>query len=274
VRSCTIADDENTSQLITLTFVTYVFSFSMFPSQYMNNDIGYQEDFTRKMKDRTIKLAKTIDAAALAVLEAAKNQFWTGTTGYYANSGNALQVPDASKDDFYNQVQSLLMTMDFTGAPNIITNPQGMPLVRRNDNQGSNNGTNQSFQLSPYTWFQSNNVTNNGGIRSTAYIIPDGTVAIETRLDPDSLMGSKVGDVISWEAISVPLPGSKNALQMGAYYRKDCADASGLQSGTTGLTATLRESFQFSVDVCYATAYNSSISTRFNPIVKAELSAT
>lgn len=48
-RSCVIADNENTSKLYTLTWATLAVGFTMVPAAYMNNEIGYERDFNRKM---------------------------------------------------------------------------------------------------------------------------------------------------------------------------------------------------------------------------------
>lgn len=277
VRSCTIQDDENTSKLVTLTFATYAFGFTMYPSQYPNNDVKYQADFTRKLKNYLNQLAALLDGQGITTLENAKNQFWTGITAYYPQIGNALQVTQAQSNDYYNNVQSILETMDFYGKPHIVSSTSGQPKVRRLVNQGAGNAINEEFQLSPYDWHWTNRIPNAGGIQSTQYIVQEGSTAFETRIDPDSMAGNKIGDQIQWAKVNVPLPNSAYGLEMGSLYRKDCADASGLQTpntGVNGLTATLKESFQWSVDVVYSTAYNSAPSTRFNPIVKAEISAT
>ena len=49
VRTCTIGDDESSSALVTVTFATYQFGFTMIPGQYANNEIGYMADFERKI---------------------------------------------------------------------------------------------------------------------------------------------------------------------------------------------------------------------------------
>ncbi len=274
VRSCTIADDENTSKLITLSFATYAFGFTMYPSQYINNDIKYQGDFTRKLRNYLNQFFGLLDSQAIATLENAKNQFWTGITAYYPQVANALQVTQAQKNDYYNNVQSILETMDFYGTPHIISSTSGQPMVRRLTNQGAGNAINEEFQLQPYQWHWTNRIPNAGGIQSTQYIVQEGSTAFETRVDPDSEAGHDIGNFIEWNKVNVPIPNSAQSIEMGTLYRKDCADASGLQAGTTGLTATLKESFQWSVDVVFATAYNSAPSTRYNPIVKVEISAT
>lgn len=273
VRSCTVADSENTSALVTLTFVTYVFGFTMYPAQYENNDIKRQADFDRKMSDRLNLLAATLDTASVSHLETNKNIFWTGITGVpYSITSNSMQVPQASKNDFYNQAQSILERMDFYGAPQIATSPHGGPLVRRNLAQGQGNETNQNFQFDPYTFWWTNRITPESGFESKGYIVQDGTLAIETRVDHDARMGHSIGDEIQWGTVQMPLPGTIHGIELASYYRKECADGSPLSAGTTNNTRTLREMFEFSVDVCYASAYNSSPSTRFSPIVKFEVS--
>lgn len=277
VRSCTIADDENTSKLVTLTFTTYAFGFTMYPAQYKNNDIKYEADFTRKLKNYLDKLAALLDSQSIATMEAAKNQFWTGITAYYPQVANALQVTQAQKNDYYNNVQAIMETMDFYGKPHIIGSTSGSPMVRRLTNQGAGNAINEEFQLSPYEWHYTNRIPNAVGIQSTHYIVQEGTMGYESRIDPDSEMGSKVGTQIEWAKVNVPLPGTTYGLEMGSLYREDCADASGIQTPNTGVsgnTATKKESYQWSVDIVMTSAYNSSPSTRFNPIVKTEISAT
>jgi len=275
VRSCTIADDENTSKLVTLTFATLAFGFTMYPAMYENNDIKYQTDFTRKLKNYTNQLASVLDSAAIAALEAAKNQFWTGIAAYYPETADALQVTNAQKNDYYNNVQAILETMDFYGVPHIISSTSGSPLVRRLAEQGAGNTTNEAWQLTPYEFHWTNRIPNAGGIASTQYIVQEGSVGYETRVDPDSRLGHSVGNQIKWSTVNVPLPNTPNGITMGSLYREDCADASNIMtSGSTGLTATKREGFQWSVDIAFSTAYNSDPANRYNPIVKTEISAT
>lgn len=273
VRSCTIADDESTSQLVNLTFITYAFGFTMYPSQYTNNEIGYQADFNRKLNNRLIRFAATLDSQSIATLEANRNQFWDDID-QYPNLGNALRVTQAQRNDYYNQLQAIKETMDFYDAPYIVASTSSSPLVRRLDNQGSSNATNESFQLTPYTWLFTNRIPNGTGVAETHYTVSEGSTAIETRIDPDSEAGNMVGDYLQWSAVNVPLPNSSETLRMGSLFREDCADASGLQSPNTGVagkTATLRQSFSWSVDMTFATAYNSSAATRYAPILKTEI---
>jgi hypothetical protein len=60
---------------------------------------------------------------------------------------------------------------------------------------------------------------------------------------------------------------------MGYIYKSMCGDAAtdlaAYNTGVDGLTASMIESFYYSVDVAFITAYNSDPTTRFQPVVKA-----
>lgn len=271
VRRCTIQDAENDSALVTLTFATYAFGFTMTPGQHFNNDIGYQADFNHKFRKYLLKFASTLDSACIAKLAADKNIYWPAdVTNIYSQSGNALQVAQADRNDLYNQLSAIMETLDFYGEYDVAANTVHKPLVQRLINQGNANDENDAFQFQGYKWAYSNRITNGANKESTIYLMPQGSVAIENRNDPDAIMGSSVGDFKRWEEVMVPLVD----LKMGAYYHKDCADRSALHAGATGLTRTLVEGFEWSTDICLVTAYNSSPSTKASPIVKVEVATT
>lgn len=270
-RSCIIAPSENTSALVTLTFVTYAFAFTMTPARHFNNDVSYQSDFDRKMDKYLLKFAEVLDTAAVANLSTNKNTFFpAAVTNYYPVVGNALQVTQAQKNDFYNQLNAVEATMDWYGQTNVISSVTGMPMVDRLKAQGAGNSVNENFQFGGYEWYYTNRLTNGSGVQATMYTIPDGMVAVDNRNDPDAIAGSRVGNFKIWSQERMPIVN----LNMGAYYYEDCADQSALDASTTNLTRTKIEAYEFSTDICFINTYNSSPSTKYNPIVKTEISAT
>lgn len=271
VRSCTIADDENTSKKLALTFVTYSFGFTMVKNQYFNNNVDYQNDFTRKLDLRLLKFAALLDSQGYATLNNARNTYFPGDiSAYYPIVGNAMQVADSEKNDFYNNLESIMNTMDYYGKVNVITSTSGAPLVNRLKNQGAGNATNEEFQLDGYQWWKSNRVLNNAGIKSTNFAVTDGNVAVVNRNDPDAINGESVGNGLKkWDIVNVPIVN----MDMASYYYEDCADKSALQAGTTGLTRTKIEGYEWSTDVCFVTAYNSTPDTNYGPILKTEIAA-
>ncbi len=269
VRSCTIQDLENTSNLITLTFTTYAFGFTMIPSQYYNNDIGYEADFQKKLKAYLLKYAATLDSLCLAKLSADKNQYWgSPVTDIYSQSGNALQIPYTERSRFYNYATSILELMDFYDSSDVIANTGHKALISDLNAQGTSNDENDAFQFQGFNFGYTNRLTNGSGVNDTGYLIAPATVAIENRNSPDAILGHQTkGGEKQWEEVEVPIVNQK----MGAFYSQDCADRSALHSGTSGLTQTLVEGFEWSTDVVTITSYNSSPSTKYKPIVKFEI---
>lgn len=270
-RTCIVPAGENTSALVTLTFVTYAFGFTMTPAQHYNNDVGYQADFTRKLEDYLVVFAALLDSTAYNTANTARNQVWNADTlAHYPQTGNALQVPPSGSDDFYNVAPAIMSSMDYRGPYNVIGNTFHKPVVRRYMNQGDANAVNLAFQFDGFNFAYSNRVTNGAGAKSTILISPEGTYAVSNRNEPDAIARSKATDGTEWDEVTVPIVG----LNMGFKYNSRCADNSALNgAGTAGLTASLVESFQWSTDMVFATAYNSDIATRYNPIVKAEFLA-
>lgn len=270
VRSCTVADSENESNLVTLTFATLAFGFTMYPMQHYNNDIDrYQIDFDVKMEKYLLKLAAHMDSLCIDKLNTDKNQVWaTEVSNVYATTGNALQVPRSESDDMYNQLSAMMQYMDFYSSEyDILANTMHQTIVNRVRNQGAGNDTNDAFQFGPYSYGYSNRVANRSGVHSTLYALNPGSVAILNRNDPDALSGRKLKNGKEFGLARLPIVN----MDFGTYYMEDCTDASALHAGTGHLTRTVKESFEFSTDIVLMSAYNSDPATRYNPIIKAEV---
>lgn len=276
VRSCVIPADTETSALVRLTFVTYAFGFTMTPARHWNNDVSYQELFDQKLETYLIKLAATLDTAAVNTLNTNRNIYYPAAiTAYYPVIANALQVPLEDREDFFNKLDAILKEMDYYTGANIIGSTSLEPLIRRLFAQGTGNSVNEAFQFNPFRWHMTNRILNGAGIGQTLYAVPDGYVAMRNRNMPDNIIGSIIGGrdnpIKEWGQAQMPIVN----LNMGTFYTKDCADMSALDGGgarMTQLQRSLVEGFAFDTDVCFVTAYNSDPSTSYSPIVKAEIS--
>lgn len=272
VRSCAMKTEGITTALVTLTAVTYVWGFVLAPMQHYENYVSYQDAFDRLMEASLQKAAATIDAACINTLETRKNQYFPQPIlDYYSVTGQALQVPQAEKNDFYNQLGSIMQTMDYSGTPQITTNPIGMAMVRRYAAQGTSNAVNESFQFLGYQWFPTNRITNGAGVESTLYSVAPGYVAIWSRVDPSARLGERIHESKYWTVMNnAPYLG----MDLGVYFQADCADISALQaSGLANLTRAKIQSWEFSVDVFYVYSYNSNIAGTYQPILKVEILA-
>lgn len=272
VRSCVVADSENVSKLTTLTFATIVFGFTMTPQQHRNNGISYEQDFQTKLETYLLKAAAQLDTLAIDKLNAVKNVVWpTEVTNVYAQVGNALQVPKSDEDDLYNQMASIMEFMDFYDASyDVLANTFHKASVNRISSQGAGNDVNDAFQFGAFNYGFSNRIANRSGVHSTTYTLPSGTVAVLNRNDYDALAGTRLPNGKEWGIVNMPLIN----LDMAVYQYADCADRSALHAGTTSLTRTVVEGFEFSTDICFMSAYNSNPATRYNPVIKTEIWAS
>jgi hypothetical protein len=273
LRSCVIQPDANTSRMLVVTFVSYVFGFTMIPAMYKNNSIGYELDWQKKMQKYLLKLAKVLDTSCVNKLNTDRNRVWDGLLVQYPQIANALQVPYADRADVYNQISGIMNTADFPSANyDIVANGMHEATYNKLASNGRTNADNTAYQLAGFDVHYTNNITPNSGVRDTLFIVPDGSVALVNRNDPDAIAGTRLmGGGQVWDEVDVPMIGMK----MGTYYTEHCADATAIYATpeTNGLTRTALQGFEFSTDVCLVTAYNSDPATRKNPIVKAEISA-
>ena len=276
-RTCEVQTGGADSALVTLVFFTAAFGFPMVPSRHLANNISYQGYYARNFDARRLKLLEFLDGKCVDWLDLKKNTFFpAGMTAYYPVSGGALQVSLANSKEFFNSVPSIMATADFGGRPDVLTNPMGMMYVRALDAQGEENAVNSSYQIASVgEFFQSNRVLNGTGVKSTEYLVGDASVAIESRVDPDCRQGRTIGGDVEpskmWTTMDVPGIGT-----MGYYFRADCSDQSTLLAAERmgyGKRVYV-ESHEWSADFVLMINHNSSPSTRYGSIIKAELLTT
>jgi hypothetical protein len=273
-RTCEVQTGGADTGLTTLVFFTVAFGFPMVPSRHEANDVSYQTYYLRNFEARRLKLLEFLDGKCVDWLDTKKNTYFpAGMVSYYPVSGGALQVSLAASKEFFNAVPSIMATADFMGSPDVLTNPMGMVYVRALEAQGENNAINSSYQIDNIgDFFQSNRVLNNAGVKSTEYLVGDGAVAIDSRVDPDCRRGRVIGAEASpekmWTTMEVPGIGT-----MGYYFRADCSDQSTLLAAERmgyGKRVYV-ESHEWSADFVLMITYNSDGTTRYTPIIKAEL---
>lgn len=277
VRTCTIGDDESSSALVTVTFATYQFGFTMIPGQYANNEIGYMADFERKIKRYGKKFAETLDASAIAKLEADKSvvmnsPFIGAGAKYGALVGDAINVGTAQKQFFFNDLGVIMQGDDFEGRYNVIGSTTLQSTVNQYLNQGTQNGVNSVFQFGQFDFGYSNRVSVDGagGKESTAYCMPKGTLATMNRNIPDAINNETISENNWFDLFRYPIVD----LDMALRYSKECADNESAVGGTQPqLKASVKETFIFSTDVAFVTSYNRDAVTLPGAIHKAELDA-
>lgn len=266
-RSCTIADDENESALYKLVWTTYAAGFTMVPTAYMNNEISYDRDFARKLEKISRAMATKLDEAAIAALEANKTQVFKDTLDY-TNTGNSLQVTWEQRNDILGDLTPIMRANAYPNQLHIVGNTGIYSLMLKLAQLGEYNEVNKRLEFADKIMHYTANLANEEEKFGTLYAVEDGNVAVLTRVDRESLRAGRANGH-EWDVVTLPFLGD---LRVGSHYYTDVGDQSSIAGAATAdLTCAVKEYFGFSVDVAFLIAYNNSLTTVANPIVKAEI---
>lgn len=266
VRTCAIADAENTSALVDVTFVTYAAGFTMVPAMYSNNEIDYDNDFAKKLKRTARLFGAALDSAAIAKLEANKSQVFADTL-LYTESSDVIAVPWASREDILSDIEPMMAANDFYGTINIVGNNGVRSLLRKLAEKSVYNEVNRDMEWEGKYFHFTNRIANEEGKYATFYAVEEGNVDILYRYDREAARGAEANghewDVVNMPYIDIPV---------GLHYYTAVGDQSAIAGDATAdLTCGIKEYFGFSVDVAFIVAYNSALTTKANPIIKVEI---
>lgn len=265
-RSCVIADDENTSALVTVVFQTYQVGFTMVPLAYNNNEIDYQHDFARKMEKITRALAAKLDQGAVAALEANKTKVVNDAL-YYTLTGDSVQVPWDMRQDVLGDLSPIFRANSFTRTLHIVGNYGVESIIRKLAQHGQWNDVNKQLEYAGKVLHYTGNVANEDGKFATLYAVEDGNVGVLTRVDRAAYANASANDH-EWGVTTLPVIG----LPVGYHYYTEVGDQSAIMGeATADLTCAPKEHFGFSLDVAFMVGYNSDPEAIPNPIVKAEI---
>lgn len=267
-RSCTGLTNSNVSAYVTPSWATKVVGFHMVPSQYGDNYIKYQDDFNKKILDLQIHLLAELDTLAYTNLNTNKSAVNNADGNPYTVASNTMAVPYSDREQFFNEMESIMTQNDLLGPYNVVGSPRLNALVRHLANQGAGNDVNYTYEFMGYRFMYSNRVTVAAGDMATAFIMPTGSLGFLTWIDPDARMGNRAPDGKEWSTIYLPLLG----FEVGLLYQGTCGDNS-TEAGN-GFEASMIENFNFSFDYSFINAYNSDSATYPGTIFKAGISKT
>lgn len=263
-RSCTGETQSSTSALVTVSWSTVTGGFHMVPSQYMNNEIAYVEDFAHKMQQLELAIAKQLDSAVYTKLDAVKSTTFTADGAPFSFVSNVIQIPNGDKSTYLSELYQSLYQDDFVAPFNIVASPQLMAVNQYFANQGAGNSANTVFQFGDFSFDYSNRVTKSSGAHSTFFVMPTGSIGILDWVDPDSRAGLRINEGNYYTTFNFPMIG----INSGLHVQLACADNT--TEGGAGLEASVVEKFNFSFDYALVSPY---ISTGASPIYKADILA-
>lgn len=261
--SATINDSELTSQLVDVNFTVYSFGFTQVPALFKNNEIAMERDFQTKMKGYINKLGATLDTAAIAALEAAKNQVTPNTMGHTWSS-NILTAALANEENLIGDLDAVMASLDYYSDLHIVGNTGVQGLIGRLAQKGAQQDTFKAMQYMNKGLHFSNRIADASSRKNTGYVVESGQVGMVHGFEYEALLGTVARTGHEW-GIDV-LPGLN--LPIGTYYYEGVGDNSSFISGSAKATRTVKRYFGFAVLIGFLTAYNSAPSTKANPILK------
>lgn len=266
VRSCAIADNENTSALQGVTFATYSVGFTVVPAMYSNNEIDMANDVEKKLKKCARALGVALDNAAIAALEASKTQVMDDTL-IYNFDGDVLTTPWESREDILGDIEPMMNANDFYGSVHIIGNTGVKSLLRKLAEHAEYNDVNRNLEWEGKYFHFTNRLVNDEGKYATFYAVEDGNVDLLYRYDREVARGGE-GAGHTWEKFNMPYIN----IPVGLHYYEAVGDQSAIAGDATAdLTCAVKQYYGFSVDVAFVVAYNSDLEETANPIAKVEI---
>lgn len=268
-RSVTIADSENTSKMVQITFTTYSWGFTIAPAMYMNNEIGIQKDFETKFMKYLYAFAKKLDEAAIAALAAAKTQILKNKL-LYDFSANAVNAKWPERENVFGDLEVMMGANDFYGQLHIVGDPGVESIMRKLQQHGLYNDVNKQNEFGTKVVHLTNNIAAAEGKYAQGYAVNAGSLGMLTRFERDCLLGTVSGDGHEWGIATLPLLN----MPVGTYFYDSVGDYNTIAGAATAdMTRTRKEHYGFAVDVAFLTAYNSSPSTLASPVLAFNVSS-
>lgn len=252
-RTLEIADSENTSKMVQITFATYAWGFTIAPAMYMNNEIGIQKDFETKMMKYIYAFAKKLDETALAALAANKTQVLKNKL-LYDFSSNAINAKWSERENVFGDLEVMMGANDFYGQLHIVGDPGVESIMRKLQQHGLYNDVNKQNEFGTKIVHLTNNIAANSGKYAQGYAVNAGSLGMLTRFERDCLLGTVSGDGHEWGIATLPLLN----MPVGTYFYDSVGDYNTIAGAATAdMVRTRKEHYGFAVDVAFLTAYNS-----------------
>lgn len=266
-RSVTIGDSENTSQMVTITFVTLAWGFTVVPALYWNNEIKIQRDFETKFTKYLNELAAHLDTLACAALDSEKNTVFADTLGYTV-AGDNIQAKWKQREFILGDLVPIFAANDFYNQLHIIGNGGIESVVRNLTEKDLYNEINKQLQYADKVFHFTNRISNGAGTYGTAFAVPSGSLGVLTRVEREALLRTPSRTGHEWDVERLPLVD----IEVGTYFYESVGDFNTIAGAASAdLTRAKKEHYGFAFDVAFVTPYNSRPGVDADAISKFEV---
>lgn len=264
-RSVTIADDENTSAMQTITFATYSFGFTQVETMFLNNEIDMERDWEAKFLKYLYAFGAALDTAGITVLTTNKTQVMNDVLDF-ANTANVLTSTRANEQKIIGALNSVFQANDYNGENlNVVGNTGLKYLIGQMDEKAVYNSENKTIQYSDKALSYSNRIANVASSHAGGFAVVPGSLGLLTRVDREALMGVKSKTGHEWSVETLPLLN----IPVGVLTYESVGDFSAIAGAATAdMTAAHKIHYGFSVDVAFVAPYASDLASNPSPILK------
>lgn len=268
-RTLTIADSENTSKMLQITFTTLSWGFTIAPAMYMNNEVKIQKDFETKMMKYIYKVAEKMDEMALATLAANKSKIVKNPL-LYTNAAGQISAKWTERENIWTDLEVMQAANDFYGQLHIVGDAGVDSIMKKIAQKGLYNEVNKQNEFAGKIVHLTNHLAKAEGKFAQGYAVMGGSLGLLTRFERDCLLGTVSGDGHEWGIATLPLLN----MPVGTYFYDSVGDYSGIGGeATADMKRTRKEHYGFAVDVAFITAYNSNPETLAGPILGFDISS-
>ena len=182
-RSAALTGSMGDSTRDSLTFVTYSRQFTVSDDNVRNNVFKAQKQIEAQMINARLDIGAAIETAAIAKLEAFKNNVQGARYLGTWNAGTSqMAIANADKAQYYNYLLTDMRALDYTGTVQEVHQAHMNSLINYNVNQGEANSANLAFQFPEFDFYTSNSISTASDYASAyfgeGYAVPAGTVAL------------------------------------------------------------------------------------------------
>lgn len=266
-RSIEVGDSENTSRMLTITPVTMAFGFTMFPTLFHNNEIGYQRDFNAKMMKYINALGAELDSKCLTKLNTERTKVLGNKLEFAFGDDTVLKATNAQKDDVLGALETLMNSNDFYDTVDVVGDMGLQAHINKLRQFGTYNEQNKQMEYMGKNLYFSNRLMADGNM-AKGFAVNAGSVGLMWRVDREALYNVKSRTGREWA--SGMLPGLD--IPIGTMYYESDGDFSGIAgTASADMTASHKQHFGYSVDVAIVCSYNSRPTEGASPILQFEI---
>lgn len=256
--TCAIPAEDAVAALVNVTFVKAFTSFRVIPRLTDQSGIVNEaQDFMRQYTDAELSLATYLETQIYNTIDGAiattYNSAFVGAAARYPLLVNALQVAVAEQPFFFNDAKSIMMADDFSRTGLTVIGDAQLPsFVNQYVNQGAGNNQDTAFQFNGYTFGYSRTTTTSALAVSTGYIMPEGSLAVISRVSGDAQQNRSSESGVRWTVENSELLGG---LDIEMMIKDECADMSAITENDDDKN-TLVRSYQLGLNAAIITPYN------------------